>query len=552
MPPATSVSEKTFGREVLGSEMPVLVQFTAEHAPPLSAWDDLINDLAARVKVAKVDVDRSPALKDEYGVRGLPALLLFKYGNVIARRVGGHSTRVELEEWIDGALILALATRATSMRAAESFKLASGMEIVVVPDHRAPIVTHMVWYRAGSTDDTRGASGLAHLVAQGTFRSLDRRFAGDSTKVMARLGGVVNGKVYRDATSYWQRIPREQLKLAMEMESDRMANLRLSEEDVATERHLLVEHRRGRVDNDPTMRLAEMAHAALYRAHPHGAPPLGAVGEVAALSLDDVLDFHKRHYAPNNAAAVVLGNVSLDEVKLIASETYGKLPPNPAFAATQSFTPPIHTTARRVTLEDPRVETATFYRLFAVPGYGLAEAGEPEAIAVLAEILFGGVLSRLYGDLVVRDRVASTVSGNYFGHMGASGQLAIFVAAKDSSAGRIESTVDIAIEDIRQNGVTRAELASAKKSLVANYIYASDDHLFVSSRYARAAIAGRTVKDVEDWPAAVSRVSNADIMKFAATYLIARRSATGWLLPQQAKRHRPSATRARERRFQSR
>lgn len=176
----TTASDKTFGRDVLGASVPVLVEFSAADSPSNAALNELSTDMATKLKVVKVDVGCYPNLKDEYGVRGLPALVLFKHGKPVARMVGSRHSKTELEEWINGALILALATRRTAAgRAAAEFKLANGMQIIVIPDDRVPAVTHLVWYKVGSAHEPRDFQGLARFVGHLSFKSLNKIANGD-------------------------------------------------------------------------------------------------------------------------------------------------------------------------------------------------------------------------------------------------------------------------------------------------------------------------------------------------------------------------------------
>jgi zinc protease len=527
---AAAVSDKSFGSEVLRAAIPVLVEFSAEHAPSHVALDDLSNELAGKLNVARVDVVRNPELKDEYGVRGLPTLILFKYGKPVARRVGGLSSKAELVEWLDGALILALATRRTSIaRPATEFKMPNGLKVVVIPDQRAPVVTHMVWFRVGAADDPKDFSGIARLVEHLTFKSLDRTTDGDFSKSILRLGGQANAFIYRDATVFWQSVPGDQLKMAMESEVDRMINLRVTDDEVASEREVILEQRRSEMANDLGARLVHEMNAALYRAHPYGRPVIGLPSELARLSREDVQSFHKLHYAPNKAILVVLGDVTPGEVKELAHETFGRIPANPKVAQRPRLKEPSQITARRVALEAPHSKTARFYRTYSLPGSATAARGETEALEVLTKILARGITSRLYRKLVIGDKISTSVTGNYLGNTLEAGELELMVLATDGDLSAIEAGVDDVIEDIRTNGVTQEELVCAKRSLVAGYIYDSADQLNLSHRYGWAAALGLTVQDAEDRPAAISRVSGEDVAKVAMKYLIARRSVTGWL-----------------------
>jgi zinc protease len=527
--PAVTVSDKTFVREVLSAAIPVIVEFSAPQTPH-TALDELASSFAGSVNIVKVDVNRYPTLRDEYGVRGLPTFVLFKHGKQLARRLGGRLSKHELQEWIDGALILALATRKTSIaRRASDFRLASGMHVVVVPDHRAPVVTHMVCYKAGTADEPTGLSGVAHLVEHLTFKSLDKFAGGDFTRTLRRAGGVADAAIARDFTTYWLRVPREQLRFAMMSEADRMANFRVTDDEVARVREVVLEQRRAWIENEPGARLVEKMHAALYRAHPYGLPVIGLANETARLSRHEAERFHKLHYAPDNAVIVVVGDVTPEQVRELARETFGAIPNNPDNDKRARHREPLHISARRVTLDDPRCETTVFRRSYAVPGCGTASPDEIEALHVLVRILAGGTASVLYRRLVIDDKAATAVACSYSSNVLGSGQLEISAKVVGTNFGAVEGAIDAVLEDIRRSGVDSSDLGRAKTWLAANHIYHADDQISLAHRYAWAVSLGQTIAEADDRLAAIARVSSSDIKRVAKTYLVPRRSVTGCL-----------------------
>lgn len=529
MSPAT-VSEQTFGREVLGAATPVLVEFTAAQVPVNETLHELSRAQAGKLKVVRVDVDRDPLLKDEYGVRGLPTLVLFKYGKPVARRIGSRLTKLELEEWIDGAQVLALATRrTTAARSTVDFKLANGLQVVVIPDHRVPVVTHMVWYKVGSADELKNLSGLARFLTHLSLKSLDKIADGDFAKSILQLGGEVNANCYRDATVYWERVRPDDLKAVMQMEADRMVNLRLDDDDVANEREVMLELRRSRVENDPDSRLIEKMRALLYRAHPYGLPELGTARDIALLSLEDVRSFHKIHYAPDKAVLVVSGDVTAERVRGLAEETFGSIAPSLGGARRGGSKLPSQIAARRVTLLDPHIEAARFRRVYTVPGWGTAAPGEVEALHVLTRILSGKIAGRLYRRLVINDKVATDVSGSYRSSVIEAGELTLVALPTGGDLAAVETAIDDVLDDVRKNGVRREELGRAKRALVADFFYHSNDQVDLARRYGRTAVIGRTIQDADEWPAAVSKVSAADVKMIAEKHLIPSRSVTGSL-----------------------
>jgi len=184
-----------------------------------------------------------------------------------------------------------------SQRVSE-FKLKNGLQVLVIPDHRAPVVTQMIWYKAGAADEPPGSSGIAHFLEHLMFKGTELIPTGQFSKLIARNGGEDNAFTNHDVTAYFQRVAKDRLPKVMQMEADRMANLRLSEEDVAMERKVILEERRTRVDNDPGSILQEQMMAALYSNHPYGIPIIGWEHEVRALGREDALSFYKRFYAP--------------------------------------------------------------------------------------------------------------------------------------------------------------------------------------------------------------------------------------------------------------
>ena len=415
---------------------------------------------------------------------------------------------------------------------AGEFTLSNGMQVVVIPDHRAPVVTHMVWYKVGAADEPKGVSGIAHFLEHLMFKSTDKIAVGDFSKIISKLGGQDNAFTGQDVTSYHQRIAKEQLPTVMDMEADRMVHLRLTKEEVATERQVIIEERRSRIDNNPGALLDEQMNAALYLSHPYGVPVIGWEHEMAKLSREDALRFYKRYYAPNNAILVVAGDVTVDEVKKLAEQTYGKVPANPEVDGRARPQDPPHIAARRLVLKDPRAGNPSFHRYYVVPSYVTGKPGEPEALDLLVKILADGATSRLYRKLVVEDKIAATTGGDYSGSSLDSGAVSLYaVANNEADLARIETEIDGQLDEIRKHGVTPLELERAKKTFLADFIYDSDNQANLARRYGWAVAIGRTIGDVESWPQAIAKVTTDDVKQAAANYLDLRRSVTGLLLP---------------------
>ncbi len=433
--------------------------------------------------------------------------------------------------------------RAQSGPKVSHFKLKNGMQVVVVPDHRAPVVTHMVWYRTGAADEPAGKSGIAHFLEHLMFKSTKTIKSGEFSKIVSRLGGQDNAFTSQDATAYFQRVAKEHLATFMQMEADRMVNLQLTEKEVKTERDVILEERRSRTDNSPAAILGEQMGASLYLNHPYRIPVIGWAHEIAKLNRKDALDFYKFYYAPNNAILVVTGDVTGAEVKKLAQASYGKLPSNPAIEIRQRPSEPPQVTPRYIVLKDQRAGKASIRRHYLVPSYKTAEPGEAEALDLLAKIGLSGSTSRLYRALVVDGKQAASAGGWYEASGLDMGRLGVSAIAADGvSLDTLEAAIDKVIQDLRENGITDKELTRAKKLYMADYIYESDSQSQLARRYGWALVVGRSLKDIEEWPERISKVTKEDIQNVARKYFDMRNSVTGRLLPDTPNIAAPNAT----------
>jgi zinc protease len=419
-----------------------------------------------------------------------------------------------------------------TMAKAQSFTLPNGMMGVVIPDNRAPVVTHMVWYRIGAADEVAGKSGIAHFLEHLMFKATDKIATGEFSKIVSKLGGNDNAFTGHDATAYFQRIAKSRLPEIMAMEADRMVNLRLAEKEVLTERDVILEERRSRIENSPGAILDEQMGAALYRNHRYGIPVIGWEHEIAALTRKDALDFYKAYYAPNNAILVVSGDVTLDEVRALATTHYGSLKPSKAIKPRERVKEPPLRTPLRVELKDQRAGRPMVVRHYLAPSYNTAAAGEAEALDLLMKIVGGGSTSRLYKKLVMEDQVASSAGGYYGGSGLDSTKIGVYAVPVDGvSLDKAEAAIEAVLDEVKAKGVTGTELERAKANYIAEYIYESDNQSTLARRYGWGLVVGRTIADIDAWPEQIAKVTAADVSKAAATYLDLRRSVTGNLVP---------------------
>jgi zinc protease len=416
------------------------------------------------------------------------------------------------------------------------FTLGNGLEVVVIPDHRTPVVTHMVWYKVGSADETAGKSGLAHFLEHLMFKGTKKNPLGRYSQTVATLGGQENAFTTSDYTTYYQRVPRERLKTLMEFESDRMTGLVLTDAVVKPELQVVLEEQNMRVANNPGARLSEQLEAALYLNHPYGRPVIGWRHEIEKLDREGALAFYRRFYTPNNAILVVAGDVTADEVKTLAEETYGKVERVVEVGARDRPKEPVQEAARTVTLADPRVTQPSLRRIYLAPSTGTAEPGESEALDVLSSILGSGSNSRLYQTLVIDQDIALNVGAGYDGTALDYSPFQVSVTPKPGTTlPQIEAAMDAVLAELIDKGVTAEELERCKNGLIADAVYAQDNQTTLARWFGAALATGLTVEQVQSWPDRVRQVSAESVRAVARRYLDKRRSVTGYLIKDTAR-----------------
>jgi zinc protease len=444
---------------------------------------------------------------------------------------------------IAGILAAALAAAAVPPHHAAAapnvgyFTLANGLEVVVIPDRRTTGVTHMIWYKVGAADEPLGKSGIAHFLEHLMFKGTEKHPIHRFSQVVASLGGQENAFTASDYTGYYQRVPREQLEVAMDFEADRMTGLVLTDEVVLPERDVVLEEQNQRVANNPGARLGEQIQAALYLNHPYGRPVIGWRHEIEKLDRADALAFYRRFYAPNNAVLIVAGNVTQSEVKELAEKTYGKIARRPDVVPRMRPQEPEPSAARSVTLADPRVEQPSVQRQYLVPSAATARRGEAEALEVLAHILGSGSNSRLYRSLVIEKGLAVNASAWYQGMSLDPTRFGIFASPRPGvSFAQVEELIDAELAKVAEYGVTAEELERAKTRLIADAVYAQDSQATLARWYGVALTTGSKVEDIATWPDRVRQVTAAAVRDAARAWLEKNRSVTGYLIKGESKR----------------
>ena len=416
------------------------------------------------------------------------------------------------------------------------FTLDNGLQVIVVEDHRAPAIVQMVWYRVGSADEPPGKSGIAHFLEHLMFKATDELAKGELSDTVARNGGSDNAFTSYDYTAYFQRIAADRLELVMQMEASRMDGLALIEEDIATERDVILEERNQRTENDAGALFSEQRNAAQYLNHPYGIPVIGWKSEMQTLSLKDAMDFYKAHYGPNNAILVVAGDVEPDEVRRLADTYYGVIPPNPNIKPRQRPEEPPQLAERRLTFTDPRVSEPYVVRTYLAPERDPGAQEEAAALRLLAEVLGGSQQTSVFAEKLNFGPAKAIYSAAWY-----SGQslddttfgMAI-VPGPGMSLEDAEAAMDQAVAEFLEEGVDPEALARIKRQIRSSEIYALDDISTLANRYGSGLTSGLTIEDVDAWPRILEAVTEDDIIAAARKVFNRKNAVTGFIMPDAA------------------
>ncbi len=413
-----------------------------------------------------------------------------------------------------------------------NFTLKNGLELVVIPDHRAPVVTHMVWYRNGAADDPPGKSGIAHFLEHLMFKGTKAHPKGEFSEFISEVGGQENAFTGSDFTAYFQQVARQHLKACMEFEADRMTGLVLTDAIVAPERDVVLEERRMHCDTDPGAQLGEAVQATLFTHHPYGIPIIGWGHEIEGLKREDALAYYHRFYTPENAILVVAGDADPEETLALAEETYGKVKPRGAKPERIRSLEPPTVASRLVTVSDAKVYQPNWQRHYLAPSCRTAKPGESEALDVLGHLVGGGQTSMLYRTLVVEEKLAVSAWAYYHGTaLDESRFIVNMTPAPDVSLETLDKAFDRALATFLKEGVDAGSLERAKTRLMADAIYARDSQSDLARWYGSSLAIGQTLSDVEEWPMKIDAVDAEAVMAVARRWLDRKPALTGHLLP---------------------
>jgi zinc protease len=438
-----------------------------------------------------------------------------------------------MPRWILSLVLLAL-TPVGVARANEditTFSLENGLDVVVIEDHRAAAVTHMVWYRVGSADEEAGKSGIAHFLEHLLFKGTEKLEPGEFSQIVEANGGSDNAFTAWDYTGYFQRVAADRLELMMELEADRMRNLQLTEEVVLPERDVVLEERNQRVENNPGGLFGEQRRAAQWLNHRYGVPIIGWRHEIEELGLEDALEFYRRYYAPNNAILIVAGDVDPAEVRVLAQRHFGPLEPSLDLPERVRVQEPPQLAERRIMFSDPRVAQPYVLRTYLAPERDAGRQETPAALTILAELLGGDTTTSYMGQRLVLDEQRAVYISSFYNGMSLDDTIfgLIVVPVEGVSLEDAEADMDNMIAGFISDGVNPDDLARVKMQVRANEIFSRDSVDGRARRFGTALTSGLTIEDVKDWPDVLQAVTAEDIIAAAEMVFDRRKSVTGYL-----------------------
>jgi len=393
----------------------------------------------------------------------------------------------------------------------DTFTLDNGMEVLILPDHRAPVVTHMVWYKVGAVDEDPGKSGIAHLFEHVMFKETDDIGPEEFSSIVQRNGGQLNAFTSWDYTAYFERVEKSQLGLMMELEAERMTDLIINDDPEGpfiSERDVVKEERRQRIENNPGALLQEKVLSAFWEGHPYEITIIGKMEEVNALTPQDGLDFYRKYYSPENAILVVAGDVTADEVRELAEQHYGAKQPTGLVDGTRGWRPvePISET-QLIVHTDPKVRQPQWSRYY----HGTSRIRDRDfalALEVGLDVLGGGQTSRLYQSLVEDQKLAIAVGTSAWTFLHDEGPAVVFATPADGvDLETLEAAVMAEVAAALEEGFDEADVIRVRNSQAASAIYARDSQTGMANTFGGWAAIGGDINDLLTYPDDVRAVT---------------------------------------------
>ena len=397
----------------------------------------------------------------------------------------------------------------------QTWSLANGLQVLLLEEHKAPIATVQVFYHVGSKDERPGIRGIAHMFEHMMFKGTEHVPPEAHARLLKEVGGTTNAFTTEDLTAYHDTVPPSYLGFALQLEAERMRHLKLFPATVSSERDVVIEEKRLRIDNDPVGKALELFRATAYEKHPYQWTAIGTVEDLRRVTVADCQRFYDTYYRPNNATLIIVGDVREVEVRKLVDTHFGAVPRGPEPPRSSAVEPP-QKARRDKTLAVP-VELPVV-----IGGYHVPPARHPDtaALAVLSTILSDGESSRMHQRLVRKEKLA-LAAGGVVQALEADGLFLVYAAhLPDRDQAKVRAGVLDEIGRVRQGGVTEAELKKAKNQLAAQYIYRLETVDGIAGQLGTAQYIEGDWRRFLDEATRTLAVTAADIKRVAGQYLI--------------------------------
>ncbi|MBP9713161.1 MAG: insulinase family protein [Sterolibacterium sp.] len=431
-------------------------------------------------------------------------------------------------------LLLAATALTSSLALANPYEktLANGLRVVVKEDHRAPTVVQMVWYRTGAIDEKDGSSGLAHMLEHMMFKGTKTVASGEFSRRVAAAGGRDNAFTNQDYTAYFQQIPKRALPEMMQLEADRMANLKLDAKEFAPELKVVMEERRMRTDDNPQALVWERMNSVAFQTHPYRRPVIGWMDDLEHMTWQDAEHWYRQWYAPNNATLVVVGDVEHEALFKLAEKYYGVIKSQKLSPRRVLHEPP-QLGVKRINVKAP-AKLPYLAMAWKVPRLVQVDQDrDPYALQMLAAILDGHDASRFSRHLVRGQKIAQSAGAGYDGTLRGEAQ---FVLDGQPAAGHtlaeLEAALRAEIRAIQEQGVSEDELARVKTQTVASQIYKRDSMMGQAMEIGALEVIGMRWQDIDKMLDQLRRVTAAEVQAVAKKYFVDDQLTVATLDPQ--------------------
>jgi zinc protease len=436
--------------------------------------------------------------------------------------------------WFLALVMISLAPGLSAYPATQvqEFNLDNGLKVLLLEDHKSPAVTFQVWYRVGSRNEKDGKSGLAHFLEHMLFKGTPTTGPEEYSRIIAKNGGRSNAFTTTDMTVYFATMSRDKVAIELELEADRMANALLGEKYFEPEKKVIQEERRLRTDDNPAAALAEVANAVAYMVHPYRRPVIGWMDDIQSLARQDLVDFYKLYYAPNNAFLVVTGDFSTEDILTKIRATFGKIPRGAEPPKVRTEEPPQHGERRVVLKKQAELP-------FLLISYHAPNLKNPDnyALDLLSVVLAGGRSSRLYQDLVYQKRLLRGVDADYSGvsiDPTMFSLVAQLLPGKD--AAQVEREIDKLLDSLKAELVSERELQKAKNQVEAAFIFSRDSIFGQAMKIGSYEVADNW-RQMDGYLDGIRNVKREDLRRVATQYLDRDRRTVGLLIPTKDKRN---------------